>query len=213
MQMKLIYDCSVNNFAQMLVTFNISFILSANFSFRRPCYGSLLVTLGSLLGSKEVPFQRSRLHLFKYLFSLWSKLLIVITVMNNQKSSLFWDITPCSPLKIKRRFRRSYPSFFKVKEEAEQDISEKQVASRGLISRWFFFYVLILGRWRRCPETLFAFNRLHGVVSQNSLWLPLWEPQILWIIVQLYKNPEMRWIEKLWNVAVIVIFALHFQAL
>jgi hypothetical protein len=63
--------------------------------------------------------------------------------MDNQNSSLFWDITPCSPLKIKRRFRGSYPSFFKVKEKAKQDISEKQVASRGLISHCFFVFLFL----------------------------------------------------------------------
>jgi hypothetical protein len=45
------------------------------------------------------------------------------------KSCIFWDMTPCSPLKINRRFRGTC---FRIYEEAMHETSMKQ-AARGIL--------------------------------------------------------------------------------
>jgi hypothetical protein len=47
------------------------------------------------------------------------------------KSCIFWDITPCSPLKIKRRFGGTC-RLFQGRIIAKHETSMKQVASRAL---------------------------------------------------------------------------------
>jgi hypothetical protein len=46
------------------------------------------------------------------------------------KNTIFWDITPCSPLKVNRRFGGTYHLHLKV-EYAENIPAWKQVANRG----------------------------------------------------------------------------------
>jgi hypothetical protein len=70
------------------------------------------------------------------------------------KSYIFWDITPCSPLKVNRRFGgtcRLQQSFLPS-------------------SLWFLaWFILQSWRWRRHvpPKRLLTFNGLHAVVSQQ----------------------------------------------
>jgi hypothetical protein len=45
-------------------------------------------------------------------------------------SSVFWDITPCSPLKVNRRFGETFAFIFRVEELAKHESSLKQVANR-----------------------------------------------------------------------------------
>jgi hypothetical protein len=33
------------------------------------------------------------------------------------KSTIFWDITPCNPLKVDRRFGGTYPLYLQVEDE------------------------------------------------------------------------------------------------
>jgi hypothetical protein len=44
-------------------------------------------------------------------------------------SSIFWDITPCSPLKVNRLFGGNAASIFMVEEYVKQEASMKQAAS------------------------------------------------------------------------------------
>jgi hypothetical protein len=48
------------------------------------------------------------------------------------KSSVFWDITPCIPLKVNRRFGRMSPRSTWLKSKPKQQTSMKQAASKAL---------------------------------------------------------------------------------
>jgi hypothetical protein len=49
------------------------------------------------------------------------------------KIYVFWDITPCSPLKVSRRSEEYVASIFRVEELAKQETSVKRVASRASV--------------------------------------------------------------------------------
>jgi hypothetical protein len=70
----------------------------------------------------------------------------------DMKSSIFWVITPCNPLKASRRFGRIWELRFVP------------------LSRWFL-YCLILRPWK-CRQFIptksrLTFKGLHGVISQE----------------------------------------------
>jgi hypothetical protein len=70
------------------------------------------------------------------------------------KSSIFWDITPCSPLKVNRSFGET---------------SNSSPACH-LLSLWFLARLILQPRrWgRRVPlKRRFTFNWLHDVISQK----------------------------------------------
>jgi hypothetical protein len=48
-------------------------------------------------------------------------LLLFVTNHILKKSSIFWDETPCSPLKVNRRFREHVASIFRVEEQSKQE--------------------------------------------------------------------------------------------
>jgi hypothetical protein len=77
------------------------------------------------------------------------------------RSTIFWDITPCSPLKVNRRFGRIYRL-------------QLQSFSCHLLPRWFLAR-LILRPWRwRVYVPLkrrLTFNGLHGVITQKIVLL------------------------------------------
>jgi hypothetical protein len=74
-------------------------------------------------------------------------------------SAFFWDIIPCSPLKVSRRFRGHTASIFKVEEEAEQEIGVKAGGKQGSeTSVDFLLYIWIPWCECNCMQTLF--NRL-----------------------------------------------------
>jgi hypothetical protein len=47
------------------------------------------------------------------------------------KSSVFWDITPCSLLKVNVVSEEHVPSIFRVKDKAKEETIVKRVASRA----------------------------------------------------------------------------------
>jgi hypothetical protein len=53
------------------------------------------------------------------------------------KSYIFWDITPCSPVKVNRLFRGPVASIFRVEASDKQENSTKQAPSRALFAAWF----------------------------------------------------------------------------
>jgi hypothetical protein len=69
------------------------------------------------------------------------------------KSTIFWDITPCSQLKVKWRFGETSRSVFHP------------------LSCWFARLILWSWRWRRYvpPKRRLTFNGLHGILSKNIL--------------------------------------------
>jgi hypothetical protein len=46
------------------------------------------------------------------------------------KNSIFWNITPCSPLKVNQHLEEHVTSIFRTEELAKQETSMKLVASR-----------------------------------------------------------------------------------
>jgi hypothetical protein len=69
------------------------------------------------------------------------------------KSTIFWNIKPCSPLKLNRRFGGIY----RLRLQGRR-ISRARNQRRS--------------RWRYVPpKRLFTFNGLHGVISQKMLLL------------------------------------------
>jgi hypothetical protein len=98
------------------------------------------------------------------------------------KNSSVWDITPYSPLKINRHFG--------TKCRLHRQCRIMNQARNQRESRWqteFWFFIIIPWRWRRQvpPKLRLTFNGLNTrrYISQNSSKQPLWEPQILHIIL------------------------------
>jgi hypothetical protein len=79
------------------------------------------------------------------------------------KSSIFWDITPCSPLKVYRCFRgicRLHLQSLRISQARNQHGKCKQSASSA--------YSLTLKMDTTCSsETSITFNRLHSVILQK----------------------------------------------
>jgi hypothetical protein len=81
----------------------------------------------------------------------------------SMKSSIFWDITTCSPLKVNRRLGGT----------SRLHLQSRKISSSAcnLFSRWFLAW-LILWTWRgrrHIPlKRRLTFNGLHGVISRNT---------------------------------------------
>jgi hypothetical protein len=75
--------------------------------------------------------------------------------------SIFWDITPCGPLKVNRRFGGICRLHLQGRRISQAKTSVKQVARRALI--------LVPWRWKRnVPlKCRLTFNGLHGVITQK----------------------------------------------
>jgi hypothetical protein len=76
------------------------------------------------------------------------------------KSSVFWDITPCGPLKVNRHFGGTFRLHLHGRRISQ---ARNQHESKWQAER-------ILRPWRRQhvpPKRRLTFNRLHGVISQK----------------------------------------------
>jgi hypothetical protein len=76
---------------------------------------------------------------------------------NTLKISIFWDVTPCSPLKVNRHFGGTCRLHL-------------QQTSCYLLSRWFLARLILRPwRWRRHipPKCRLTFNGLYGIISQK----------------------------------------------
>jgi hypothetical protein len=75
--------------------------------------------------------------------------------MYNERS-IFWDITPCSPLKDNRRFGGA---------------GSKQSSVMLPASPWFLVWLILRAwrfRWHVPPKRQLSFNGQHGVISYKS---------------------------------------------
>jgi hypothetical protein len=83
------------------------------------------------------------------------------------KSSVFWDVTPCSPLKTNRRFCGTCRLQF----QGQRIIGQARLYLLPA-SVWFLSWLIILRpwRWRRHvpPKRQLNFNGLHGVISHKT---------------------------------------------
>jgi hypothetical protein len=82
----------------------------------------------------------------------------VLTVVV-MKITVFWDITPCSPLKFNRRFGRTYHLHLQGRKISQQETSVK--------AGDLFFDPEDGGDVP--PKRRLTFNGLHGVISQNMV--------------------------------------------
>jgi hypothetical protein len=82
-------------------------------------------------------------------------------------SRAFWDITPCSPLKINlSKFRRnkSFPY-------SRWNKQSKKLARSRQHTSWFLVWLILISWWWRRrvpPKRRLTFNGLHGVISHNT---------------------------------------------
>jgi hypothetical protein len=84
--------------------------------------------------------------------------ILTAMVMN---SSIFWDITPCSPLKVNRRFRG-------ISSESKNRPNRKPASSTCyLLQDWLIFRPR---KWKRyvSPKRRLTFNGLYGIISQKT---------------------------------------------
>jgi hypothetical protein len=90
------------------------------------------------------------------------------------KSTIFWDITPCGPLKANWRFGGTYCLHLQDRETSR---ARNQVESRWQAGLWWFLARLIYRsrKWRRYipPKRRLSLNGLHGVISQKTVVLSL----------------------------------------
>jgi hypothetical protein len=88
---------------------------------------------------------------------------LTAVVMN---SSLLWDITPCSPLKVNQRFEGTC----RLHLQGPRISRTRNQRGSNLLSRWFIArFILRPWKWRRrvSPKRRFTFNGLHGILSQK----------------------------------------------
>jgi hypothetical protein len=81
------------------------------------------------------------------------------------KSTIFWDITPCSPLKVSRRFERTSPPF------SGSNKPSKISAWKKVTMRWYLARFIRPWRWRRYvpPKRGLSFNGQHGVIYRMTV--------------------------------------------
>jgi hypothetical protein len=85
------------------------------------------------------------------------------------KSTVFRDTTLCGPLKVDRRFERTYRLHLQGRR-----ISKARSQSAGHLFSCWYYALLILRPWRRTryvpPKRRLIFNGLHGIISQIILF-------------------------------------------
>jgi hypothetical protein len=87
------------------------------------------------------------------------------------KSTIFWDITSCSPLSVKRCFGRSYRLHLQGRKNTRarnQHESRWKGAASTLVSCSLIFSTLKMER-NVPPKRRLTLNRLHGVISQKMV--------------------------------------------
>jgi hypothetical protein len=88
----------------------------------------------------------------------------VLTVVV-MKSTIFWDITPCSPLRFNRCFGGTYRLHLQG-QRIRQTRSQHE-------SKWKAERILRPRRWRRYvpPKRQLTLNGLHGIISSSEMLL------------------------------------------
>jgi hypothetical protein len=86
------------------------------------------------------------------------------------KSTNFWDISPCSPLKVNRRFGRTYRLHLQGRiSRARYQRDNRWQAECHLLSRWYLVRLIRPWRWRQylLPKRQLTFSVLNGVISKK----------------------------------------------
>jgi hypothetical protein len=102
---------------------------------------------------------KSRIPLFTY--RIWGS-----HSGDYELSFVFWDITPCVPLKVNKRFGRTCHLHLqgrRISRNKKQNL---------LTDSWYFlaWHVFVPWRWRRdvTPKYRLIFNELHGIISLKT---------------------------------------------
>jgi hypothetical protein len=107
------------------------------------------------------------------------------------KFSVFWDTTPCSPLKVNRLFGGTYLYL--------------QISACHLVSLWFVARLILRPwRWRRYvpPKRLLILNWVHDVISQKTenSSRTLYELFDIWPLPEFIRAVTVAARSKAWNV-------------
>lgn len=92
----------------------------------------------------------------------------VLTVVI-MKSTVFWNVTPRSMLKVSRCFWGTYRLLLQGQRISR---ARKQHSACHLLSLWFLAYLILQPwRWRWCfpLKHQLTFSRLHGIISQKMV--------------------------------------------
>jgi hypothetical protein len=82
------------------------------------------------------------------------------------KNSVFWDITPCSPLKVNQCLDKTCRLHLQ-----SQRISQPRNFCLLPASNWFLVWIIIQHwrwKWHVSSKHWLNFNRLHGNISQKT---------------------------------------------
>jgi hypothetical protein len=122
------------------------------------------------------------------------------------KSTVFWDITSCIPLKVNRRFGGTchlHLHSWRISRE------RNQCESRWQAELWFLpRRILRPWRWRRCVplKRRLTFNGLHGILSQKivsfiTTTVRTSNPTWLWLSVCLvcFLQLQCKHVDCFWN--------------
>jgi hypothetical protein len=85
-------------------------------------------------------------------------------------STIFWDITPCSPLNFNLRFGETYRLHLQGRRISQVINQQNQNPACHLLSLWFLARLSLRPwRWRRyvSPKRRLTLNGLHDVISQK----------------------------------------------
>jgi hypothetical protein len=136
---------------------------------KKPCCKHVLMFL-FLISSFIIHSIPLLCHKFKKIFQrYWTKTVgfEVLTALV-MKSTIFWDIRPCSPLSVNRRIGGTYRLYLQGRKISW---ARNQRESRCLLPTHWFLAQLFLRtwRWRRYipPKRRLTFNGLYGVISQK----------------------------------------------
>jgi hypothetical protein len=93
------------------------------------------------------------------------------------KSTIFWDIPPCSPLNVNRRFGGIDRIYYqgrisRARYQRESKWQAEFCLPFRLLSRWYIARLIRPWKWRYVSSNRrLTFNGLHGVISQNIVLL------------------------------------------
>jgi hypothetical protein len=114
------------------------------------------------------------LNLQTFNFSKISSTLVCMDLRFSQRwlwrVTVFWHITPYSPLQVNRRFKEHVVSIFRVEGLAELETRVK--TGGNVLSRCFLARLILRpSRWKRYvpPKRRLTFNGLQGDISQQTV--------------------------------------------
>jgi hypothetical protein len=90
----------------------------------------------------------------------------------NLKSSIFWNITPCSPVKVNQRFGGPYSLDHQDREVNQAKHKHVAGSKHSSASRFLAWFTCIPWWWRWCvpPKRRLDLTGLHSVISQKNIF-------------------------------------------